>query len=99
MNDTLVALFNSSFSLGLFVGPFASSYIALSTSFTTTTDIEALVCLTFMVLYFTIVWIPLRFEKKKRMDSLPKKREAEIDAISRDSGSIKIVDKEEKMQL
>ncbi|CDW71415.1 permeases of the major facilitator superfamily [Stylonychia lemnae] len=91
LNDTLVALFNCSFTLGLFVGPFASSYIALGTSFTTCTDAEALICFGFMTLYFLIVFVPMKIKNAK---NAPKKGTAEIDAISRNSGSIN-VEKEE----
>ena len=93
----MVALFNSAFTLGLFVGPFASSYIVLSTSFTTTTDVESLVCVTFMVLYFIFVWIPLKIQKMKE-PSKPKKRGADIDAIS-DAGSINLEKEEDKVSL
>ncbi len=33
LNDVLVGMFNSFFSLGLIIGPLASSYVAIATSF------------------------------------------------------------------
>lgn len=84
MNDTLVALFNSFFSLGLIVGPLAGSYITLATNFRICTESEALFLFGFFLLYLSFVYIPMKVSKKNNS-----KKTAEIDAMSKDSGIAK----------
>ena len=73
MNDTLVALFNSFFSLGLIIGPLAGSYITLGTNFRFCTDIEALVLLGFFTLYIAVVYLPMKIMKRPFKPILEKK--------------------------
>lgn len=63
MNDNLVALFNSFFSLGLIMGPLVGSYITLATDFRFCTDVQALFVLSFFGLYVCVVYLPMKIRK------------------------------------
>lgn len=64
LNDVLVALFNTFFSLGLTIGPLCGAYITIATDFRFTCDIYALILLGFMVLYFSVIYLPMRIKKQ-----------------------------------
>jgi len=71
LNDILVALFNSFFSLGLIIGPLASSYITLATNFRICTDYEALAMAAFAIIFICAVFIPTQLKKKKKVYTKP----------------------------
>lgn len=64
LNDILVALFNTFFSLGLTVGPLGGSYLTIATDFRFTCDVQSLTLLGFMVLYFCCIYLPMRIKKE-----------------------------------
>lgn len=72
MSDTLVALFNSFFSLGMIFGPLIGSYLTLATDFRFCSDFEALLLACFFVLYLTVVYIPLKLKQKKASGNVKK---------------------------
>ena len=65
LSDTLIGLFNACFSLGLIFGPLISSYIFLATDFRYTVNAQAIFVLAFFLLYFAIVWVPMRLWPEK----------------------------------
>jgi MFS family permease len=67
LNDLLVGLYNGFFSLGMIIGPLASSYITLATNFRLCSDIEALTLGFFGFVYVAFIVIPTRLRPKRKM--------------------------------
>ena len=66
MNDCVVGLFDSFYAFGLFSGPLVSNYIYLATSFRFEVYVETILVGVFLILYFAIVFLPLKWKTKKR---------------------------------
>jgi MFS family permease len=65
LSDTLSGLFNGAFSIGTIIGPLIASYLTLGTNFSLCCDIFAIMTFGFALLYFLVVYIPLRKEVSK----------------------------------
>lgn len=78
MNDYLVGLYNSFFSLGMIIGPLAGSYITLATSFRFCTDAQALAQVGLLTLYAIVIVIPTKIRGRKTKQQVNNNNKAAV---------------------